>query len=166
MKRENLFEPNCIRTFLGHYIDPLNADPSKIEILDIAHALSMQPRFSGHLPRFLSVAEHCCFCFDKAPDGLKKAALLHDASEAYLLDMPSPIKHRIAGYVDAENKLMKAIAFKFEFEYPLDPIIKDIDKQELVNEWFGVMLSNGRQTWTQGKAKYEFMARWEDVKNA
>lgn len=166
MKQENLFEPNCIRTFMGHYIDPLNADPSKIEILDIAHALSMQPRFSGHLPRFLSVAEHCCFCFDKAPDEFKKDALLHDASEAYLLDMPSPIKYRIPGYVEIEDRLMKVIALKFGLQYPFHTIVKEIDKQELVHEWFGIMLSNGRKTWTQGKAKYEFIERWEAVKNA
>ena len=52
------------------------------------------------------------------PD-LKLAGLLHDASEAYIGDMPSPFKKLMPDYKKLEDNLMKVIAQKFGFEYPL-----------------------------------------------
>ena len=55
--KENLYTPNCIRTFTGLYMNVFNPKPDMICIEDIAHALSQQPRFGGHLPRMYSVAQ-------------------------------------------------------------------------------------------------------------
>jgi uncharacterized protein len=81
MKYENLYEPDCIRTYTGLYINVFNPKPEMIEIEDIAHALSFQCRFGGHLPKFYSVAQHSLNCsyLVKEP-ALKLTALLHDAS--------------------------------------------------------------------------------------
>src|SRR5690606_28894528 len=117
MKTENLFTPNCIRTHSGNYIDVLNPNPDLIDINDIAHSLSMQCRFGGHTKVFYSVAQHSVECAKRVSPEFQLAALLHDASEAFLLDIPSPIKHRLTNYKEIENTLMQVIAKKFSFQW-------------------------------------------------
>jgi len=132
---ENLFTPNKIRTVSGKYINPLDPDPECILIEDIAHALSMQCRFGGHTKIFYSVAEHSMDVARRVWEVDKLAALLHDASEAYLMDIPSPVKSQIPNYKEAENRLMEVIAKKFGFEYPLPQMVKMADEKALVYEW-------------------------------
>jgi 5'-deoxynucleotidase YfbR-like HD superfamily hydrolase len=64
----------------------------QIHIEDITHALSQRCRYAGHTPGFYSVAQHLVLCSDQAlklcPD-LALTALMHDASEAYLSDLPA-----------------------------------------------------------------------------
>lgn len=107
---ENLYTPDCIRTFTGIYMNVFEPTPEMICIEDIAHSLSMQCRFGGHLPEFYSVAEHSWHCSLMVANEHKLAALLHDASEAYLLDIPRPIKHRLNNYKKIEDNLMNIIA--------------------------------------------------------
>ena len=127
-----------IRTSSGLYVNVFDPDPDTITIEDIAHSLSHQCRYGGHLPVFYSVAEHSIFCGNAVrviESTLELAALLHDASEAYLLDMPRPIKYQIPQYREIEDKLMRVIAAKFGFEYPLHLIVKDVDNMALKQEW-------------------------------
>lgn len=106
---------NQIRVFTGRLLDPLSPNPEDIDIRDIAHALARMPRFAGHTHRFYSVAEHCLRCLQlvesKERYGLE--VLLHDASEAYLMDIPKPIKHRLPDYIHAEKKLENSIDIAF-----------------------------------------------------
>lgn len=140
---ENLYTPNCIRTVTGIYMNVFEPTPEMICIEDIAHALSNQCRFGGHLPRFYSVAEHSLNCMHLIEkDELKLGALLHDASEAYLLDIPSPIKKGLSNYKEIEDRLMMVIAKKFEFDYPLHPEIKKVDEIMLQMEWDNLMLQD------------------------
>ena len=83
----------------------------------------------------------CSFVID---DEFKMGALLHDASEAYLLDMPSPIKKQLCNYRDIENNLMHLIADKFGFKYPLNEKIKEVDKNLLEWEWSSLMLRDNK----------------------
>lgn len=146
MSTENLFTTNCIRTNSGKYINVFDTNPEDINIEDIAHALSMIPRFGGHLPKFYSVGEHSLYVFryvkKQYPNDyqLQLQALMHDATEAYLLDMPSPIKHRMPEYMAIENKLGAVIATKFGFEYPFHPVIKEADRSLLQKEWDALIL--------------------------
>jgi hypothetical protein len=137
---ENLFTPNCIRTYTGLYFNILEPTEDMICIEDIAHSLSMQCRFAGHLPVFYSVAKHSLMCVNAVSEQNKLAALLHDASEAYLLDIPSPIKPHINNYKEIENNIMKLIAKKFGFLYPLVQEVRDIDATVLIWEWENLML--------------------------
>jgi hypothetical protein len=104
-----------IQTFTGKRFWPFDPDPDDIDIKDIAHALSNLCRFGGHTKFFYSVAEHsinvCRECH--RVDGLW--GLLHDASEAYLLDLPSPVKHHpdMQLYREAEARLMEMICQRF-----------------------------------------------------
>jgi uncharacterized protein len=140
MEGENLFTPDCIRTVSGIYVNVFEPTAEMICIEDIAHALSMQCRFGGHLPFFYSVAQHSLFCCDQVDDEHKLAALLHDASEAYLLDIPRPIKNRLANYKEIENGLMYEIANKFGFQWPLHEKVKEVDELALQMEWDEIML--------------------------
>ncbi|HWY37097.1 MAG TPA: hypothetical protein VNY73_00965 [Bacteroidia bacterium] len=140
MKEENLYTPDCIRTNSGIYMNVFEPTLDMICIEDVAHALSNQPRFGGHLPEFYSVAQHSYLCSALASDKNKLAALLHDSSEAFLMDFPSPIKQRMLDYKGIEDRLMLLIAKKFGFKYPLNDEVKKIDKDMLEMEWNELML--------------------------
>ena len=105
---------NQIIVFTGRLLDPLNPNPEDIDIRDIAHALARMPRFAGHTYKFYSVAEHCLRCLHFVENGdFALEMLLHDASEAYLMDIPKPIKHRLPDYFQAEKKLENSIDIAF-----------------------------------------------------
>src|SRR5690348_91204 len=123
-----------IQTYSGQAFDPESPDPNTIHIYDIAVSLSRMPRFMGHSTRFLSVAEHCVNVAEMAPYDLKLTALMHDASEAYLVDIPRPIKPLLKGYTELEDKIMRVIADKFGFEWPMPDIIKELDTRHLWDE--------------------------------
>lgn len=163
---QHLYTPGCIRTYSGHYLDILNPQPEHICIEDIAHALAHQPRWAGHTPIFYSVAAHSLACAHMAPPQHKLAALLHDASEAYLCDMPSPIKALMPQYSAIENRLMAIIAQKFGFAWPISPEVKAIDKQRLEWEWMNIKLGHNPTyaMWSPEENKANFIARFEEYR--
>jgi len=157
---ENLYDENHIRTYSGVYIDPFNPNPDAILIEDIAHALAHQPRFGGHLPTFYSVAQHSVQVSVMAPElrDVKMQALMHDASEAYLIDIPRPIKHRLSNYKETEEKLMIVIAQKFGFDYPLSKEVKEFDEYALQFEWDTMMIGHRKDfSWSPMIAKSHFL---------
>lgn len=127
-----------IQLYSGTIFDPLAPDPQLIEVEDIAHSLALQCRFSGHTFKFYSVAEHSVrvsHCFDDPH--LALWGLLHDASEAYLVDVPSPLKnHKTfgSGYRAAERRLMRAVAVRFNLSWPMPDEVKKVDRRLLVTE--------------------------------
>ncbi|HRH68896.1 MAG TPA: hypothetical protein PLB89_05245 [Flavobacteriales bacterium] len=125
---------SCIRTVSGALVDPFNPDPSMLRIEDIAHALARIPRFGGHTYFPWSVAQHSLAGAALVPDEHKLAFLLHDSSEAYLLDVPKPIKKRLPEYMAVEERLMTVLASRFEFEYPFHDSIKEADQHMLLTE--------------------------------
>jgi hypothetical protein len=137
---ENLYIPNCIRTVSGRYVNVLDPDPETLDLSDIAHALSHVPRFGGHLPMPWSVLQHSMLVESMVPGRLKLQALLHDASEAFLCDVPSPLKAHLPEYMLIEERMMQAIATRFGFTWPLDPVVKAADTKALELEWEHIML--------------------------
>src|ERR1700693_5499467 len=91
-------------------------NPADIRIEDIAHALSNQCRFGGHAREFYSVTEHCVRVSQHCRPEDALWGLLHDASEAYLSDVPAPLKVLPAfkAYRAAERSLQWTIAARFE----------------------------------------------------
>lgn len=144
VKTENLHAGDCIRTHSGQYVNVFNPDPDTILIDDIAHSLAHQCRWGGHISRFYSVAQHSLYCsFLISDPELKLAALMHDASEAYLLDIPRPIKKKLYDYKHIEHRLMSVIAEKFGFNYwPMDKAVKQADEIMLDLEWRWLVLNN------------------------
>ena len=142
METEDLYKTDCIRTYTGKYVNVFEPTEDMICIEDIAHALSNQCRFAGHTQSFHSVAEHCITCAVLAPPQLALQALMHDASEAYFVDIPTPIKNHMPEYKVIEHKLMCVIANKFGFDWPMDDITNLIDKQVLQLEWHHHVLND------------------------
>ena len=167
MKKENLFEPDCIRTFTGIYMNVFEPTLEMIDIVDIAHGLSNQCRFAGHTKEFYSVAQHSIHVAELAPVKYILQALLHDASEAYLCDIPRPIKKRLPEYQKIEKNLMTLIAKKFGFEWPKNMHVKSIDEVMLKWEWDNCLLNDFPDNWrpmSPTEAKKEFL-RWFDLIN-
>lgn len=116
-----------LRTYLGGSFEPFNPKPVSIEIEDIAHSLSMQCRWNGHIDEFYSVAQHCLLTSYLVDDKYMLEALMHDATEAYIGDVPSPVKAGLPEYIHTEDKIWKAIARKFKMREVLPKEIKDAD---------------------------------------
>lgn len=134
-----------IQTFTGRKFFPLDPDPEMICIEDIAHSLSLQCRFSGHSRRMYSVAEHSIALSRELVDrNLALEALLHDASEAYLSDIPSPLKRlpEFAFYRNAEDTLQALIYTKFGLPATPSRTVKLMDKMILRNEALSPAIMN------------------------
>src|SRR3954471_2936273 len=108
-----------ILTNSGKLAWPMDPRPEDIDILDIAQGLSNQCRFNGQIKTFYSVAQHSVLVTRMVSSENQLAALLHDASEAYLPDLTSPVKRQIPEFVEAENRLMEVIADVFGFAWPM-----------------------------------------------
>ena len=130
-----------LQTVSGRWVNPFDPDPDQIDIGDIARALANQCRFGGHCRVFYSVAQHSVIVSElveqrggDAEDVF--AALMHDATEAYLGDMPHPLKHRSplgAAFKEAEDHLEQAIREHFRIK-PDVPEIKRVDRALLATE--------------------------------
>lgn len=116
-----------ILTYTGKKFRPLNPDPADICIEDIAHALSNTCRYTGHTSVFYSVAEHSVLVADRVlalatnhpfKESIGLAGLLHDASEAYLTDIATPLKVTdvFAEYRKAEARLQYLINETFHLQ--------------------------------------------------
>jgi uncharacterized protein len=125
-----------IETFSGKRIYFLHPEPDMFDIGDIAHALANNCRWTGHCRKFYSVAEHSFWVSTLVPPEQRMAALMHDASEAYLTDVAAPIKPSLTNYYELEAGIMKAISTKFGFEqfYPFTKEIKYADTVLLSEE--------------------------------
>ena len=123
-----------MQTATGHQFWPMDPHPEDVFIEDIAAALAKICRFTGHCIRFYSVAEHCCWAATLVPEELKLAALLHDASEAYLADIIRPLKPYLSNYKEIEERVEKAIAERFKVSWPWPAGIKRVDNAMLAAE--------------------------------
>lgn len=129
-------EGTWIRTYTGKKVYPLNPEIETININDIAHALSLICRYVGHVSDHYSVAQHS-YIISKYLNYdiiLAKWGLLHDAPEAYICDIPRPIKPHFPGYAEIETRHEKLIAQKFNLPYPIPSKVKEIDMRILKTE--------------------------------
>lgn len=163
-------KPFVLRTFTGKLVDVANLKPADIDIVDIAHALSHQCRFAGHTQRFYSVAEHSLVVMDfirknfPADFRLQLTALLHDSSEAYLVDLPRPVKQAMPQYKVLEDAAMATIARVFNIEWPLPVIVKEVDDYVLKYELITIMApASGIEMHgdTPRKVKNEFLKQFD-----
>lgn len=125
---------NWIQTYTGKQFYVLDPQPEDIDIEDIAHALSNMCRYAGHCKKFYSVAEHSILVADYLPIEYQLGALLHDASEAYLVDIPRPFKGYLTNYYDLESKIMDAIYTKFGVKEGFHDVVKAVDNRILNDE--------------------------------
>lgn len=161
-------------------IDFYFQDPKAEDILveDIAHTLSLLCRFGGHCKKFYSVAEHCVRASHLVAPEHAFEALMHDASEAYLVDMPRPIKNVLPGYRDLENKLDLTIREKFGLPMAMSPQVKWVDDVMLATErrdlmpetatpwvWLPEPYGPTIKPWSPERAQDEFLERYKHLAN-
>lgn len=128
---------STINTYTGKRIDPFNdPKPDDIDITDIAHALSNICRFGGHCKEFYSVAQHSVLVSVHLPQEYQLWGLLHDASEAYICDIPTPEKNHpiMEGYRNRERFLMYQVAQKFKLKWQMPGIVHEVDVKMLISE--------------------------------
>jgi len=116
-----------IRTFTGRLFDYASFSPDDFDIVDIASALSKECRFAGHCHEFYSVAQHSFEMSAMVHPDFSMEALLHDASEAYLKDIPSPLKRMLPDYQELERRIDSAIRIKFNLPPSMSPEVKKAD---------------------------------------
>ena len=129
-------EKNKIITFTGRQVDPFNLQPEDVNIVDIAHSLSQQNRYGGHTFKPYSVGFHCIMMERTIKNNnnldINLDALMHDASEAYITDIPKPIKKRIPMIEEIEAKILDVIYQKYGIEHFLN--VKEWDQQMVLSE--------------------------------
>lgn len=123
-----------MNVYSGHKVDPLHIKEKDIYLEDIAHALSLICRGNGHIKYFYSVAQHSLNCAKEAQRrGYSKhvilSCLFHDASEAYMSDLITPIKKQMKEYQIIENQLLETIfqAFHIRLKNEEKNIWKEMD---------------------------------------
>lgn len=144
------YEQPYIETSGGRKVHFLDPDPDSINIEDIAYALSQIPRFNGHASQFISVAEHSWSGSRYIEDTYKLSMLLHDATEAYLCDIPKPLKEFLPDYRKIEDNLQRVICEKYKIPFPLPDVVKYYDLVLLSNEAHWLLPSRGN-TWSVWK---------------
>ena len=169
-----------IETISGKKFYFLNPDPDDIDINDIAHSLGMQCRYTGHAKTFYSIAEHSLLVADLAEPENAFWGLMHDASEAYLTDVASPIKQYLSNYKEMEKVIMDAIATKYGLPTEMPEDVHMADRLALMVET-DVLMPSGGKDWmanipnmilpdvtlefhTPKNAKYAFLDMFEKLK--
>jgi len=157
----------------GHY-DFIDLDQSVYDIEDIAHNLSMICRFTGSVKDFYSVGQHSVLVSHAVPPEHALAGLMHDASEAFMSDLNSPLKALMKAYKALEKKVEKQIFTKYNLSFPMDPAIKLADIKVFLAEnrdLRGIysdmedIAPYGKKIvpWQPARAKREFMKRFEEL---
>lgn len=138
---------STIETCSGRYVDVRHPDPATIDAMDIAHALSMQCRFNGHVRAFYSVAEHCVRVARHLPTELCVHGLLHDAAEAYVGDVVTPVKRWLYGFAGMEDRTLRAIYTRLQVLCPNAAerkLVHQADLLALREEAWALLPSQGR----------------------
>jgi 5'-deoxynucleotidase YfbR-like HD superfamily hydrolase len=173
-----------LQTVSGRFVNPFEPDPDQLDPGDIARALANVCRFGGHCSSFYSVAQHSVIVSELVEQRGGDvedvfAALMHDATEAYLGDMPHPIKHRSplgAAFKAAEDHLEATIRARFNIKADV-PEIKRVDRALLATErrvlsaesWHWPELDGveplelALEAWAPDEAQRAFAARFDEL---
>jgi hypothetical protein len=120
------FRPgNWMQTISGTRFSLDEPSSEDVHIYDIAHALSILPRFTGHTARPYSVAQHSVLVSQVCPPEHALWGLLHDAEEAYCNDLSRPVK-----------KLMRQASYNLGGESPFDVVARSV--QDAICQKFGL----------------------------
>ena len=136
-----------IITYSGEHFWPIDARPEEVHVVDIAHSLSNQCRYAGHCRIHYPIAVHTLLglrLLKGYNNFIKFIWLNHDDTEAYVLDLPSPLKKYTNWgrmYSKNEHKLMKVIGKRFDIPHDFPQVVKDVDLAMLALE--GRLLMKG-----------------------
>lgn len=164
-------------TYSGKLVDLQNPKRESFCIADIAHALSHLCRFAGHTNRFYSVAQHSVIVSENVSAENALYGLLHDAAEAYMVDLPKPLKDMLPQYKVIEQEVETVIFKRFGLHDATIPHeVNSVDKRLVYTE--AIELGLRPQLWCDAiaplavsidpqspeEAKASFLARFEALK--
>ena len=129
-----------IQTYTGRQFWPLQPQPDHVDIRDIAHSLALQCRFNGHCRAFYSVAQHSVLVSHAVPPADALWGLLHDAAEAYISDLPRPLKKTAPDFRQAEERLLAVIMAAFGLPPEMPAAVAWADDALLATELRDLML--------------------------
>lgn len=165
-----------MQTATGSQFWPCDPRPEDIHIEDIAHALSLICRFNGHCRGHYSVAQHSVLVSDALPRELALWGLLHDASEAYIADVPRPLKPFLTNYRDLEDAVMLAVCERFGLSPEMPAEVKRVDNAILADEAIWCMdrapapwnlpepaLGVAITPWTWRRARHRFLTKFHGL---
>lgn len=170
-KRKRTGDLPTLRTYSGVTIaDLTKVSPEDIRTEDIAHGLANVCRFSGQTPHFYSVAAHSILVSEwiEQHGGTPLEALcglFHDASEAYIADLPSPAKRLCPDYKRLEERFMQAISIALALPYPPPAIVKDADRAVLMAEKLA-RDTGVKMPWSDKNCKAAFLTRLAELSAA
>ncbi|MBU0592465.1 MAG: metal-dependent phosphohydrolase [Gammaproteobacteria bacterium] len=173
-----------IQTFTGRRFYPADPRPWDVDIHDIAHSLSHLCRFNGHTRKFYSVAQHSVLVSVIVPESLALDGLMHDAAEAYLSDITSPVKPLLEELALIEARIHESIAIAMAARYMvpmsrvIPPAVKHADLVMLATERRDLLTDTGDEwpclagieprheqitAWDPETAKRMFLERFEEL---
>ena len=161
-----------ILTYSGKVVDYLCPDPKQIGIKDIAIALSRETRFGGHTQVPYFVAQHCLFVSGLLSEEFALEGLLHDATEAYCRDIPTPLKNLLPDYHEIEARMDRVIRAKFGLPLEMSPEVKAGDFAALQHEMHSFTKHKVSATYahliplSSEQAYTAFLARFKELYSA
>lgn len=147
-----------VQTWTGTAVDLLDPQPHTIRKTDIVRSLKALVRFNGHTDTPYTVAQHSVFVMRLVTGaghvsfaGLRLAALLHDAHEAYMGDIVRPVASLpglAAPIAQLKARLQRAIHLRFGLPATLPAewttIIHEADMVALATEKRDLMMAEPR----------------------
>jgi hypothetical protein len=132
-RRNEMSKHEMIPTYSGKWLSGIFPTQDDIDIHDIARGLALKCRFSGQINDFYSVAQHSIWVAQKVRDmhgslSEQRTALLHDAAEAYVGDVPRPYKNHLPDFKVMEDRILCAILDKFHVDREMTPLIQYCDR--------------------------------------
>jgi hypothetical protein len=137
--------PTAIKTYTGIFFDLAHPKAADVSLFDIAHSLAYQARFNGHTPEFYSVAQHSVHVSRMSGLAFAREGLFHDAAEAYVGDLVSPLKHAIGleRYCEIEREILVVIGQRFGLSlFPKDVAVHEADMRVLATEQRDLMIDH------------------------
>jgi uncharacterized protein len=120
----------------GGYFNLLKPDEASFSIRDIASPLSKICRFTGHTNDFYSVAQHSVLVsevVERLDDSFSMEGLMHDAAEAFIGDVSSPLKALLPEYRKIEAEIERVIFERYCFFHHQDGAMRQVvDHADLV----------------------------------
>jgi hypothetical protein len=114
---------SAIETYSGVAFDPLDPEPASVRVEDVAHGLANTCRYGGQCQFYYSVATHALYVsreLDEYGPLVQLYGLFHDASEAYITDVPRPVKRELDEYDRMEREILAAVWDRLDVPAPTD----------------------------------------------
>jgi len=151
-----------IQTYSGKKFSYTDPQPESIAKSDIIAALSRESRYAGHTKWTYTVAQHSVYCSQMIDPEFAREAFAHDFAEAYIKDLPHPLKQlirEISGntWRTIENRIMEVVSEAVGVTFPFDAKVKQVDLRMMSTER-KYLLGESPEPWDCNLAPFDNIA--------